>query len=180
MEKWGWTKENTGIFSEEQRFRQTWVWALIVIISVIVWSSTIQQILFNHPIGSKPVTDSAMIILWLIFGILFPIFFYKLKLTTEVRKKGIYIRFFPLQLTFKRIAIEKLKKYEIRTYNPILEYGGWGIRYGRKGKAYNVSGNIGIQLEFKNGKRLLIGSQKPEEFYRGIEMGLKNKEKDLC
>ncbi len=180
MEKWGWTKGNTRIFREEQRFRQTWVWVLIVITSVIVWSSTIQQILFNNPIGNKPVTDSAIIILWIIFGIFFPIFFYKLKLTTEVRKKGIYIRFFPLQLKFKRIGFERLKKYEIRTYNPILEYGGWGIRHGFKGKAYNVSGNLGIQMEFKNGKRLLIGSQKPEDFYRGIKDCFKNAGKDLC
>jgi len=169
MVKCGWTGGNTLIFDEEQQFRQTWVWVLIASLMVIVWSSAIQQIIFNSPIGNKPVTDSVIIILWVIFGVFFPIFFYKLKLTTEVRKKGIYIRFFPLQLTYKRIAIENLKKYEIRTYNPILEYGGWGIRHGPKGKAYNVSGNLGIQLEFKNGKHLLIGSQKPEEFYRGIK-----------
>jgi hypothetical protein len=40
-----------------------------------------------------------------------------------------------------------------------MEYGGWGIKYGKMGKAYNVSGNRGVQLEFTDGKRLLIGSQ---------------------
>ena len=31
-----------------------------------------------------------------------------------------------------------------------------------KGKCVNISGDIGIQVEFKNGKKLLIGTQKKE------------------
>jgi TATA-box binding protein (TBP) (component of TFIID and TFIIIB) len=50
----------------------------------------------------------------------------------------------------------------------LLEYGGWGIKYGRKGKAYNVSGNRGVQLVFKDGKQLLIGSQRAEELAEAI------------
>jgi TATA-box binding protein (TBP) (component of TFIID and TFIIIB) len=38
------------------------------------------------------------------------------------------------------------------------------LRYSvNHGKAYNVSGNQGVQLFFTNGKKLLIGTQKPEE-----------------
>ena len=46
-----------------------------------------------------------------------------------------------------------------------MEYGGWGLRYGffGKGRALNVSGNTGLQIEFNNGKRLLIGTNKPRE-----------------
>ena len=52
---------------------------------------------------------------------------------------------------------------EVRQYKPLSEYGGWGLRYGSSGKAYNVSGNIGIQLHFKDGSTLLIGTNKKEE-----------------
>ncbi|MHC4338483.1 MAG: hypothetical protein ACYSTG_11155 [Planctomycetota bacterium] len=64
-----------------------------------------------------------------------------------------------------------------RTYKPIREYGGWGIRYSfRKGigRAYNMSGNKGVQLVFKNGKKLLIGSQKPDELAQAINSIMKN------
>ncbi len=54
------------------------------------------------------------------------------------------------------------------------EYGGWGIRYGMKGMAYNVSGNRGVQLEFETGKRLLIGSQRPEELVSQIQVAINN------
>ncbi|MGK0329715.1 MAG: hypothetical protein ACJAXF_003214, partial [Polaribacter sp.] len=55
-----------------------------------------------------------------------------------------------------------------RTYLPISEFGGWGLRGGfffnkGKEKAVNISGNIGIQLILKSGKKLLIGTQKESE-----------------
>jgi hypothetical protein len=32
-----------------------------------------------------------------------------------------------------------------------------------KNRAFNATGNIGLQLVFKDGKKLLIGTQKPAE-----------------
>jgi hypothetical protein len=47
----------------------------------------------------------------------------------------------------------------------LTEYGGWGLRLGilGKGTAFNVSGDKGLQLEFIDNKKLLIGTKKPEE-----------------
>jgi hypothetical protein len=58
-----------------------------------------------------------------------------------------------------------LTKSYVRQYSAITEYGGWGLRLGLfgKGQAYNVSGDKGIQLEFTNNKKLLIGTNKAEE-----------------
>jgi hypothetical protein len=55
-----------------------------------------------------------------------------------------------------------------RTYKPLSEYGGWGIKYGRSGWAYNIIGDQGVQLELDNGKRILIGSQHAEELEQAI------------
>ena len=49
------------------------------------------------------------------------------------------------------------------------DYGGWGIRRGRRGWAYNVSGNRGVLLQLENEKTLLIGSQRPDELAAAIE-----------
>ena len=59
-------------------------------------------------------------------------------------------------------------KAYIRKYDALTEYGGWGIKGGKfwkkdKGTAVNVSGDIGIQLELKSGKKLLIGTQLKNE-----------------
>ena len=92
-----------------------------------------------------------------------------LKMETEVRPDGLYVRYFPFHIHFKRFGPEDLSESYARRYKPIMEYGGWGIRCSfRNGKAYNVSGNRGVQLVLSSGRKLLIGSQKADELEKAI------------
>ncbi len=158
------------LYREVQHFRQLWLWILLLSISLIAIWGMVQQLFLGKPFGNNPAPDTVLIVIVIIFG--FPYAFYKMNLTTEVCSDGLYYRFFPFHLSFHKIGLEYLAKYEVRTYNALKDYGGWGIRYGRRGKAYNVSGNCGVQLEFSNGDRLLFGSQKPEEFAEAINSAL--------
>ena len=89
---------------------------------------------------------------------------YFTKLETRVDELGITIRYFPFQRVYYYVKWEEIKAAQVRTYKPIMEYGGWGLRYSFKnGKAYNIAGNQGLQLELKSGKKFLIGTQKSEE-----------------
>lgn len=107
-----------------------------------------------------------------ICGILVPVgigfLIWVARLETEVRQDGLYIRYVPFHRRFKRFGVEDLSEYHARTYRPVLEYGGWGIRCGWKGRAYNVSGNRGVQLVFRDGRRMLIGSSRPSELEEAI------------
>lgn len=168
---------NSAIFYEEQRFRQKWLWAMIIglnIFQICIWGyGIIQQFVFDKPFGNKPMSDLGLIItssLVILFTLLILVLFYYTRLITEVRYDGLYIKFFPFHWSYRRIPLESVIQYEIRKYKPIREYGGYGIRYSMKyGKAYNVSRNQGLQLEFDTGKRLLIGTQKPDELYQAIK-----------
>ncbi len=60
-----------------------------------------------------------------------------------------------------------------RRYSPLREYGGWGIRYGWSGWAYNLRGHEGVQLVFQNGGKLLLGSQQPQELEAAIRSIMK-------
>ena len=104
-------------------------------------------------------------------GIFFFVF-YVMRLKTDVRRDGLHVRFFPLMS--RVIPFDEITRCEVRTYRPIREYGGWGIRsgLGGTGAAFNVSGNRGVQLELSGGKRLLIGSQKPEELAAAIQSNM--------
>ncbi|APZ48188.1 hypothetical protein BW723_16255 [Polaribacter reichenbachii] len=80
-----------------------------------------------------------------------------------------YYQFFPFHLKLKLIAWQDISKAYVRNYSPISDYGGWGLKGGwssAKGKAINVSGDVGIQLELKTGKKLLIGTNKESEAKR--------------
>jgi len=162
-------------YREVQHFRQPWLWLLIAgIFGVTMWSF-VQQIVLGSPFGQNPASDTVVMIIAVAFGLAFPVLFCVANLTAEVRSDGLYYRFFPFHLRFRKITAESLVSYEVRTYRPIRDYGGWGIRYGRDGKAYNVSGNRGVMLELSDGQRLLIGSQKPEDLANAISLAFGKK-----
>ena len=155
-------------FREVQRFRQKWLWALLLFTTVssvgLFAYGMYTQLILGQPWGDRPMSDTALLIVGpgvslLLLGMTY--LFYQLRLITEVRDGGLYLRFYPLAP--KTIAFDRIKRCDARTYRPIREYGGWGIRCSRKGKAYNVSGNRGVQLEFYQGKPLLLGSQRADE-----------------
>ncbi len=153
------------IYREEQRFGLWLRWLIVASMALAVPFSIFSLTKIPSEQGSP---DILPILTLIIAGIFVPIaiavLFLLLKLETEVRLDGLYIRFFPAHIHFKRFGLEDLSEYYAREYKPIREYGGWGIRCSlKKGRAYNVSGNQGVQLVFINGKRLLIGSQRADE-----------------
>ena len=151
------------VFKEEQRFKQTW---LIVLLAVSILVSVVVITKEYVEENSKMTTNEFVLtLIGIAISVAF-IFFFKLK--TNIDEKGIQYQFSPFHLKMKLIKWEEIKKAQVRTYDPISEYGGWGIKGGsfwnkEKGKCVNISGDIGIQVEFKNGKKLLIGTQKKEE-----------------
>jgi hypothetical protein len=144
--------KSTILFQEKQQFRQWWLWLLLTAITGFLFLKTVLW----HDYGNM---NSTTMLFPLTIMALVVLLFWFIKLETKIAEEGIYVSFFPLLLATKFYSWEKIENAFIKKYNPILDYGGWGIRMG----AYNVSGNMGLQLEFKNGNKLLIGTQKAEE-----------------
>jgi hypothetical protein len=157
---------NELLFTEKQRFNQWWIWLILLGVNGLFLFGIFKQIIGGQPFGDKPMSDTGLV-LGTILSILFTFLFLNFRLDTLIKTDGIYVRFFPFHLKFKHYAWESLTKSYIRKYSPISEYGGWGLRYGLfgKGNAFNVSGNNGLQLQFTNNKKLLIGTSKPDELY---------------
>ncbi len=129
----------------------------------------IQQVFFGIPFGEPAASDMVLlfsVLLSLFFAIVLMGLFFFSNLKTIVKKDGIYVKYFPFHLKFRKFEFSEIKEYYIRKYSPILEYGGWGIRFGfsPRGMAYNVYGNMGMQLILEDGRKVLIGTQKPNEF----------------
>ena len=146
------------LFEEKQSFRQWWLWLLLLGICSFFFYSILSNGHSISDILSSPAIIFASI---LVMIIVFCFLIYRLE--TQVRLDGIYVRFFPFTQEFKKYPFDKISKAYVRKYNAIMEFGGWGYRIGWKKKAFNVSGNQGLQLEFKDSHKLLIGTQKPEK-----------------
>ena len=158
-------------FREVQKFTQLWIWLLLGFVAAVTWYMFIVQIFLGTPVGNNPASDPAVWIILIVFGITFPLFFTTLKLTVEVWDEGVMINFFPIKKRFVRF--EEIEKAEAMKYKPIRQYGGWGIRLGRGGNAYNVSGNKGVRIELTDGTHVMVGSQKAKELESAIKNAMK-------
>lgn len=161
------------LFEEKQHFRQPILWLIVLGVSGLITYGVIKQIFLGINFGSQPAPDAVLILVWVIFGLGFPYGFWKVSLTTRVYSNGIGISFFPIKLGNEFYSFDQINKIDQVTYRPILDYGGWGIRYGPKGKAYNVQGKHGIKLWFNSGKPILIGSQQSDELYAILKKQMK-------
>lgn len=151
-------------FSETQKFRQWWLWFLFAGIKGVMGFFIVTQILFGEPFGSN-VADNTALLIGFLFMLILSLLFFIMKLETRISDQGIDVRFFPIQLKFRHYSWEDLDQVYLREYSPLAEYGGWGMRYGLSGKvrALNVSGRTGLQLVFKDGRKLLIGTSKADD-----------------
>lgn len=151
-------------FKEIQKFRQWWLILILLTILFTFTYAVISQLIYNIPFGTNPVSNTGLIVLAIIIFMVCA-FILMIKLETKINQQGIYVKFYPFHLKFKFINWNEIDRVFIREYSPITEYGGWGLRISLSGngKAYNVSGNKGLQIVFKNGNKLLIGTNKQEE-----------------
>lgn len=146
------------IFEETQPFDQSFIWILLgiqviaILLPLILTGQAWWVILMGA--GAMVMTLSLMS---------------SLKLRTRIDDEGIHYRMVPFHLKEKKIRWDEMDQAHVRTYSPIAEYGGWGVRYGRKGTAFNVRGTVGIQIVKKNGKRILIGTQMEKEAMKALE-----------
>lgn len=149
-------------FKETQRFTQWWLW-LVLVGSWVVLMYSLATV--------QPQTTLAYFISFGV-GMLLPILFWQMRLMTRITEEGIYVRFVPFHFKEQFYPWESIESAQVRTYSPLMEYGGWGIKYGfnGQGKVFNVAGDQGLQLVFKSGEKLLIGTQKPTEIQAFIRI----------
>ncbi len=154
--------DDTLIFREVQRLVR---WSPRDRRAVIAGAIALASIFFAWGIGGGAPAGDAFLFGSLYLVVLLAV---TVELTTEVSADGLRLRFFPFHLSFRRIDLARVTRCQAVTYRPILQYGGWGIRWTWKGKAYNISRNRGVRIDYTNGRHLLIGSQRPDELAHAI------------
>ena len=135
------------LYSETQRLRQPWIWALLGLASV-------PTLVFGNVVG--------LVIILAVVGLI-----YSVKLKTEVRTDGIHVRFAPFHRSFRRLPFDRIERVE-RTEFGLLTYGGIGIRWTPDTVAYMTTRGSGIKIDRENGKSVVIGSQKPSALIGAI------------
>jgi len=169
--------QETLYFREVQTMRQRWLWILVILSCAGGIAGTVFAL--SAILSGRFQTSDAMsgqhtipVVLVGVVGLAAcvgtPVFLYLARLITEVRHDGFYVQYWPVHLSPRCIPLENVTRIAAVTYDPIGQYGGWGIRWTWKGKAYNAGGNRGVRIDYTNGRHLLIGSQRPDELAAAV------------
>lgn len=172
-------------FKETQKFTQWWLWIIIIAsnftIMILLGQAYIQQVFWEEPWGDQPLSDSGLTLLTLsmiTISIVVTWGFAKSMLETEIKNGGVFYRFPPFIWNWRKIDKSQINSYEVTTFNRVFEYGGYGYRPTlRNGLGLIIKGNNGLKIIYGSSKKkLLIGTQKPQEIKEAME-ALMNKSK---
>lgn len=143
------------LFIKNQRFNQWWLWVLLTT------SLAVPVILLFNEATAKSGGFSGIIIIVLVI-----ILFVVMRMRTTITKQNIQLIYFPF--VWKTINLADIEAMKVINYGFV---GSWGIRlWTSYGTVYNVRGNKGLHIKLKNGKQLVIGTQKPQELENVVEL----------
>ncbi|HVD50456.1 MAG TPA: hypothetical protein VNB51_00320 [Candidatus Udaeobacter sp.] len=157
-------------YHEEQHFHGA-LMGLLLVAMVFVVVVTVVAVVFSRP-GDALLLAIAPVVVVLVASLIS-----LSHLDVDVSDKGVTIAFRYLWPT-RRIGFAEIVGLEVRRYNPLLEYGGWGVRLGPRGWGYMTTGNEGVQLRLRKGIPVLIGSARPRELEAAIRAGVEGRSSD--
>jgi len=145
------------VFAERQWLVRHW-WPLLLLPALLV--PLVMWLAPKH--GTPPG--------WWVFALFGLVMALVAGLVLDVRldATGAYYRLLPLQWRWQHVAWPEVARAYLRRYDPLSEYGGWGIKGTARNRAYNIANDEGLQLELRDGRRVLLGTQRPTELAQAL------------
>jgi len=180
------------LFSEQQKYNQVWHYVLFSALFItpgIILYGVIQQVVYGIQWGDDPMSNTDLIILFVfVFGIMcgVSVLLLMTRLETMITHEKISVKMFPFHSSFRHYRWEDISEATVRRNVSVRELGGHGLRKGgglgfkfgvtgihlarkfNKGTSYTISGRQVLQLILKDGKKILIGTQKVNELEAAI------------
>jgi hypothetical protein len=146
-------------FKEEQRIDQWWLKAILLAMLGVIGYAAFSFL-------QKDADAMGHIVFWpgIAIGLAAIGLVWFWKLTTRIDNYGINVK---CPFVNKKVNWEEIEELEVLNYGFV---GGWGIRvFTKYGTVYNTSGNRGLWVKLKNGKKFLVGTQKEDELKKIVE-----------
>ncbi len=147
-------------YRETQAFSQKWVFVVLTVVMVALIAGYVCQTKYHISFGNKPMSIGAYITCSVLVAITM-LLLYIARLQIRIDERGISYKFPPFEFSFKLYSWANLDEAYVRSFSPLGEYGGWGLRIGPNGTAVIITGGQGIQLVTKTGDHILIGTSNP-------------------
>jgi hypothetical protein len=154
------------LFSETQQVGKNKIWLLILLAPAILLGILAWQLISGEPVGHNPMSNSSLMMLSVIY--LAPAIWVlnKVKFRTRIDAEKIAFGWNIPSKDLNEISVTNIKEMRIIRYR----FVGYGYRLSKLyGTVYNVRGDLGLQIIGKNGERLLIGTERPDELKEVIK-----------
>lgn len=118
------------VFNESQTYRGTWLIYLILLIELPT------VILLTVLFFTSEEKQEMGVALVFVFGImsLILVLILNIKLETRIDHQGIHFRYLPFIRKWRLLSKISILSAEVITFNPLLDFGGWGIKRNRTTK----------------------------------------------
>jgi len=125
-------------------------------LAVLIW-----QVVLGHPWGRHPMSN-ANVIGWTVFLWLVYVRLITVRLVTDVRDGELKVALRGFWRS-RRVPLADIASVEAIAFDPVRDYGGYGIRSLRDGQAYVAGGGQGVRVRLSAGSSLVVGSQRAAE-----------------
>jgi len=154
------------LFQEVQSFRLRYAkYALAVPPAALVFIAC-RQLIWHHPWQTPPLSNGELLFQTVLLVLVY-IRLLTVRLVTEVRPGSILVGLRGLWRK-RRIPMDRVRSARVVDYDPVADFGGYGMRTGRRGQGYIARGSRGVELELRGGGNVLIGSQQPDRLAKAI------------
>jgi hypothetical protein len=134
----------------ERQFMPTWALSIVAVVGL-----GIPALVFFTK-GVPAIMVFMMIVLLFVFALF-------ASMQTRVTTERLIVTFGLIPLIRFSYKLHEISDFKIRSYHPMNEYGGWGIKGSKLNRALSMQGNEGMQMDMvsRDGShwKLLIGSQ---------------------
>lgn len=151
--------QETVLFKESQYFSPAFYVIFLACLATVYTMSMI-----------VPGLDNSLLPTQIAFTVAMALTFNLMYMRTTIEENNITVVFgllFPMYI--KRIPAITVIESEAVRYEPLQDYGGWGIRGWGKRRALNARGDFGVLLTLDDGTMLMLGSQVPQELDDAIQ-----------
>ncbi|KAH3743661.1 hypothetical protein Pelo_14938 [Pelomyxa schiedti] len=157
-------------FYEEQRFRHL---SLVIITltsaAVVAGIITAATAVAAHRGSSYLLPLTIGLILCILVSTAWILVFTS-RLQITVRDDELYVHFFPFCMWDKRVRLCDVTSAKPVNYDPISEYGGWGISYSPSQHmwVFAICGTHAVEIATKSGVHFMVGTTTPHELVTAV------------
>lgn len=153
------------VFNESQNYRGTWVIYLILLVEL---PTLILMLVLFFTSEEKKEIGIALIFVVSILSLILTLIL-NIKLETRIDETGIHFRYLPFIRKWRLIQINSIISAEVISFNPLLDFGGWGIKGNKTTKLFNITGDQGLLIDSGESKKILLGTLKAKELKSFLE-----------